>query len=129
VRRVAVLLGRIAVVLAIVGGLLYVGAQLRWPTEKPIGYWAIDARTLQVVLLDSPNLGCSIARVDEASNAVHIHAQCGERVVPVPQTGMAQQYVFQVTLQADLAGRTVYDGSGNAAQSCQKPVPDCWYSG
>jgi hypothetical protein len=66
-----------------------------------------------------------IAGVDETSDRVRIHAQCRERVLPVPQTGMAQRYVFQVTLQAPLGGRTVYDGSGNLAVLCQAPAQDC----
>jgi hypothetical protein len=111
--------------IAAVAGILYVGLLLRWPVERPLAYWPIDNRTLGVVVLDAPNLACEIAGVDESSDAVRVHARCRERVMPVPQTGMAQQYVFRVTLQAPLGGRAVYDGSGNLAVSCQDPAPDC----
>lgn len=120
---------KIVAVLALVGGMLFLGLQWRSPVEQHIGYWSIDDRTLGVVVLDSPNLSCAVAGVDESVDAVRIHARCNERVIPVSGTGMAQQYVFQVALQVPLAGRSVYDGTGTPAQACQKPAPDCWYSG
>jgi len=60
---------------------------------------------------------------------VHVHAACAERFIPVPQTGLAQQYVFYVTLQSTLGSRPVYDGSDTMGQLCEKPAPNCWYSG
>ena len=127
--RRAASFAKMAVALGIIVGLVGVGLVVRWPMEQPFGYWAIDDSTMGIVVLDSPDLKCDIASVNESSDAVHIHAQCGERVIPVPQTGVAQQYVMQVTLEAPLAGRMVYDGSGRLAQLCQNPAPDCWYSG
>ena len=120
---------KMAVVLGTIVVMFSVGLLVRWPSEQPFGYWAIDDRTIGVVVLDSPTLSCDVARVDESSDAVRIHAQCSERVIPVSQAGMAQQYVMSVTLKAPLEGRTVYDGSGSLAQLCPKPAPDCWYSG
>lgn len=118
-------LGRIAVVVVIIVVVIYAGLLVRWPAERPFSYWQLGAQTLQVVLLDSPNLNCDIAEVDESPEAVRIQAQCGERVLPVPQTGMAEKYVLQVTLQAPLGGRLVYDGSGSLAGRCQAPGPEC----
>jgi hypothetical protein len=107
---------------------VYVGLLLRWPADRPVAYWLVDDSTLGVVVLDSPNLTCGVASVEESGDAVRIHAQCGERVIPVPQAGLAQQYVFNVSLRAPLGSRAVVDGSGSPAQLCLRPAPDCWYS-
>jgi hypothetical protein len=115
----------VLVAVSVVAAVLYVGLLLRRPVERPLAYWAMDDRTLGVVVLDAPDLSCEIARVDESSDAVSIHAQCSERVIAVPQTGMAQKYVLQATLQAPLGGRPVYDGSGTLAERCQAPGQDC----
>lgn len=122
-------LARIVGFLALIAGLVFVALQWRSPAEQHIGYWLIDEHTLGVVVLDSPNLSCALGQVDESADAVRIHAQCNERVVPVPETGMAQQYVFQVVLHGPLARRAVFDGTGIPGQACQKLAPDCWYSG
>jgi hypothetical protein len=103
------------------GVILYVGLQLRQPVERPLAYWPIDARTLGVLVGDAVNLSCDIARVDESSDAVRIHARCWERVLGVPGPGMLQPYLLEVTLQAPLGHRTVYDGSGNPGRSCENP--------
>ena len=112
-------------VLAIAVGVIYVGAGLRWPVERPLAYWSINDRVLGVVILDAPNLSCAVARVDESSDAVRIHAQCQERVLGLTGTGMAEKYLLQARLQAPIAARTVYDGSGNLAVLCQAPGLDC----
>jgi len=115
--------------LAAVVGLFYLSLYLRWPVERPLAYWPIGDRTLGVVVGDAPNLGCAVALVDESSDAVHIHAQCWERIVPVPQAGMLQPYVMEVTLQAPLGGRSIYDGSGHFGNMCPAPFPDCTIPG
>lgn len=118
-------LGATLVVSAVVLGGLYVGLHVRLPAEKNLGYWLIDERTLGVVVIDGPNLTCGIASVDESSDVVRIHAQCAHPVISLGGTGMAQQYVFQVTLEAPLGDRTVHDGSGKPPVMCQDPAPDC----
>jgi hypothetical protein len=125
IRGLARSLGATVVVSAVVLGLLYVGLQLRLPVEKNVGYWAIDGRTLGVVVIDAPNLSCRIAWVDELSDAIRIHAQCGHPVISLGNIGAAQQYVFQVTLEAPLGDRTVYDGSDKTPVMCRDPAPDC----
>jgi hypothetical protein len=114
------------IALLVLATVVYVGLLVRWPVEKTLAYWLIDGQTLGVVVLDAPDLTCDVARVDEASDAVRIHAQCQERVIPVPQPAMVQQYVFEVALHESLGARTVYDGSGNLAESCKRPAPDCF---
>ncbi len=111
--------------MAVVGGLFYVILMLRWPVERPLAYWPIDDRTLEVVFLDAPDLNCTIAAVDESSDAVRIYAQCREPVISGPHTSMAQKYVLQVILQAPLGSRVVYDGTGNRGVLCQAPGLDC----
>ncbi len=124
-RRPLVALGAVSGVAV----LLYLSLYLRWPVERPLAYWPIGGQTLGILVGDSPNLGCAVASVDESSDAVHIHAQCWERVVPVPQEGMLQPYVMEVTLQAPLGTRSVYDGSGNPGRLCPGPFPDCNIAG
>jgi hypothetical protein len=127
-RRLALSVGSIIAVLAILASVLYVGLSLRWPIEKPFAYWMIDDQTLGVIVLDSPSLLCGIPEVDESSDAVRIHAQCLERVIPVPQTGMAQRYVFQLALRDQLGHRTVFDGLGHLAELCTGPVENCHFT-
>ena len=118
-------LATVAVVLGVVVGLAYLSLYLRWPVERPLAYWPVNDRTFGVLVGDSPNLGCAVVRVDESPDAVTIHAQCWERVVPVPQTADLQAYEMQVTLQAPLGSRRVYDGSGNPGALCPSQYPDC----
>ena len=113
------------VVVAVIAAVAYVGLFLRLPVERPLAYWPVDDRTLEVVFLDAPNLDCFLATVDESGDAVRVHAQCLERVVPVPQTGAAQKYVFRTTLLAPLGARPVVDGLGNLAERCVLPGLDC----
>lgn len=124
-RRIPVL---IAAVLLFAGA-FYLGLLVRLPAERTFAYWLIDGQTLGVVVLDLPDLQCEIARVDESQTGVAIHAQCHERLIPVPQPAMAQQYVFKVTLHEPLGTRPVADGSGHLAESCQVPAPDCFPTG
>jgi hypothetical protein len=124
VKRLRPLLVVLAI-LAVAVGALYLGLRLPWPVERPLAYWSINDRTLGVVILDAPNLSCGIARVDESSDAVRIHAQCQERVIGLAGTGIAEKYLLQATLKAPLAARTVYDGSGNLAIMCQAQGMDC----
>jgi len=106
--------------LAIAASVLYVGLMLRRPVERPLAYWPIDTQALGVVVLGAPNLSCEIARVDETSAAVRIHAQCHARVIPVPDTSIAQKYVLQATLQPPSeTGR--YDGNGDLALHAGSP--------
>jgi hypothetical protein len=116
---------RIAVVAAVVVGLLYLSLYLRWPVERPLAYWPIGELTLGILVGDGPDVGCAVVSVDESSDAVHIHAQCWERVVPVPEEGVLKPYPMAVTLQAPLGHRSVYDGSGNVADVCATPYPNC----
>lgn len=118
-------LGAILVLSAVVAGLLYAGMQLRVPVEKNLGYWSIDDQTLGVVVIDAPYLMCGITGVEESSNAVRIHAQCGHALIAQSSTGMAQQYMFQVTLADPLGDRAVEDGSGKPPVVCRDPAPDC----
>jgi hypothetical protein len=110
----------ILVALAVV---FYLSVYLRWPVERPLVYWTIGDQTLGILVGDGPGLGCAIASVDESSDAVHIHAQCWERVVPVPQEGIFQSYVMEVTLQAPLGTRSVFDGTGHFGDLCPVPWP------
>ena len=123
VRRVVVAAGSVAAVVC----LLYLSLYLRWPVERPVAYWTIDDRSLGVLVGDSPNLGCEVPRVDETSEAVTIHAQCWEHVVPVPQMGSLQAYVMEITLQDPLGSRAVQDGTGEAGMRCEVrfPVGNC----
>jgi hypothetical protein len=111
--------------LVVLAGALYAALLIRRPVEMALAYWKVDAQIVGVVVLDAPNLSCEIARVEESASAVSIHAQCQERLIPVAQPAMAQQYVFNVSLHAPLGARTVHDGSGNPAGLCQVPAPDC----
>jgi len=124
-RRLRKALG-LPIALLVLAAVVYVGLLFRWPVEKTLAYWLIDGQRLGVVVLDAPDLACDVARVDETSDAVRIHAQCQERVIPVPQPAMVQQYVFEVALHEPLGARTVFDGLGNLAELCNVPAPDCF---
>ena len=113
------------VVVAVIAAVAYIGLFLRVPVERPLAYWPVDDRTLEVVFLDAPELDCRIAQVDESNEAVRVHARCLERVIPMPQTGAAEKHVFRVTLQGALGGRVVFDGNGDRATECQLPGLDC----
>jgi hypothetical protein len=113
------------VVVAVVGAALYFVVLGRVQVERPLAYWPVDDRTVEVVFLDAPGLDCGIASVEESIDAVRIHAQCAKAVLPLPQGGMAQKYVFRTTLQASLGSRAVFDGLGNQADRCQFPGEDC----
>ena len=114
-----------AVVVATIALGLYLVFVHRVPEEKPLAYWPIDDRTLQVAVLDAPNRECEIAQVEESDKAVHIHAVCQRPAVHLPQTGMAQKFVLEVTLLESLGSRSVRDGLGRPADRCQLPGLDC----
>ncbi len=101
--------------------LVYLALPLRVPVERPLVYWSIDEHTLGVLVGDYPNLGCGVAWVDESSDAVRIHAECFEHLIPGPQAAMLQPYVMQVSLADPLGTRAVYDGMGNPGRSCPGP--------
>jgi hypothetical protein len=113
------------VVVAVVAALAYIGLFWRSAVERPLAYWLVDERTLEVVFLDAPNLDCGIGAVEESTGIVRIHAQCQQAVISFPASGMAQKYVFRTTLQAPLGLRSVQDGKGNGASECQLPGEDC----
>ena len=114
-----------AVVVATIVLVLYVVLFLRVSEERPLAYWPIDDRTLQVVFLEAVNRECEIAQVDESADAVRIHARCQGPAIVLSQTGMAQKFVLEATLQAPLGSRTVLDGMGRPADRCQLPSPYC----
>jgi hypothetical protein len=122
-------LAKVVVVLTVVVGLLYLSLYLRWPVERPLAYWPIGDRTLGILVGDGPNVGCAVVSVDESSDAVRVHAQCWERLVPVPQAAILQAYPMEVTLQDPLGNRSVYDGSGKFGDRCAAPYPDCTIPG
>lgn len=113
-----------AVVVATIVLVLYVVLFLRVSEERPLAYWLIDDRTLQVVVLAAVNRECEIAQIEESADAVRIHARCQGRV-SLSETGMARKFVLEATLQAPLASRTVLDGLGKPAVKCQLPGLDC----
>lgn len=113
------------VVGAVVVALAYIGLSWRSAVERPLAYWVVDERHLEVVFLDAPDLDCGIGAVEESTDIVRIHAQCQQAVISFPASGMAQKYVFRATLQAPLSLRSVQDGKGNGASKCQLPGEDC----
>lgn len=110
---------------AVVVGLAYIGLSWRSAVERPLAYWVVDERHLEVVFLDAPDLDCGIGAVEESTDFVRIHAQCQQAVISFPATGMAEKYVFRTALQAPLGVRLVQDGRGNGATKCQLPGEDC----
>jgi|ERR1044071_2408306 hypothetical protein len=112
-------------VVAVIAAVGYIGLFWRSAVERPLAYWAVDDRTLEVVFLDAPNLDCGIAAVEESADIVRIHAQCQKAVIPFPESGMAQKYIFRTTLEAPLGIRSVVDGKGNVAGKCALPGDDC----
>jgi hypothetical protein len=119
----------IAAVIAVIVGVVYLALPLRVPVEKPLAYWKIDDHSLGIVVGDGYQLGCSVVSVGESSDAVRVHAQCFERVIPVPNAAMLQPYVMEVFLVDPLGSRTVYDGLGNPARLCPTPAPNCDIAG
>jgi hypothetical protein len=113
------------VAVAVVVALAYIGLSWRSAVERPLAYWVVDERHLEVVFLDAPDLDCGIGAVEESTEIVRIHAQCQHAVISFPASGMAQKYVFRTTLQAPLGLRSVQDGQGNGASKCQLPGEDC----
>jgi hypothetical protein len=114
-----------AAAVATIGFAFYVVLFLRVPEERPLAYWPLNDRTLQVVFLASVNRQCEIAQVEESADVIRIHARCEEPAVSVPQTSMAQKFVLEVMLQAPLGSRTVLDGLDRRADKCQLPGTDC----
>ncbi len=117
-------LATLAVAAAVVG-LAYIGLSWRSANERPLAYWVVDERQLEVVFLDAPDLDCGIGAVEESTDVVRIHAQCQHAVISFPASGTAQKYIFRTTLQAPLGVRSVQDGKGNGATKCQLPGEDC----
>ena len=113
------------VAVAAVVALAYIGLSWTSAVERPLAYWEVDERQLEVVFLDAPDLNCGIDAVEESAEIVRIHAQCQHSLISFSGTGMAQKYVFRTTLQAPLGLRLVQDGQGNRASKCQLPGVDC----
>ena|SRR5438094_631632 len=113
------------VVFALVVALFVLALYSRREVLTPVAYWIIDARALGVVVAEGIDIECEVVRVDEASDAVRIWAQCLEPLLPVPMAAALSLNVFHIDLRAPLAERSVLDGSGNAGTLCQKAPPDC----
>jgi hypothetical protein len=119
---------QVLVFLAVVGlviGLLAIVIAARRPISRPLAYWAIDQRTLGIVVIDAPGIQCAVAGVDESADYVRVSAACFEPWIPLPMAGGAHLNVMQANLRAPLSSRKVLDGSGNVGTLCQKPPPDC----
>ena len=118
-------LAKVAVVVLVLAGVALLSLYLRVPVEKPFAYWLIRDQTLGILVGDSQNVGCAVSLVDASSDGITIHAQCWERLVPVPQAAALQAYVMEVILPAPLGSRQVINGLGQLGTLCSSPYPDC----
>jgi len=96
----------------------YLGLFTTRPVQKQVSYWAIDDRTLGVIVLDALSIKCAVSDVTETAQDVRIDANCAEPFLSTGSAGAAQRNEFQIELENPLANRSVFDGLGNPARRC-----------